>query len=201
MPRGTVPDTQATDGEPTGESPVGWVRQEMAEFVISLPADWRVCSQETRGDSVSLDELFRTFKARNPELAAIVGGEPALHEAVLCAFDPEPSQGALADSLNIRRTTLGDGEVSDPAALLAPIEGQFRQLGFDVSSANVGTEINGHPAARIAFSLSMIGADGGPVRVGGYQYLIAAGDDLWILTYTTVAAPVAEQSARSFRVR
>jgi hypothetical protein len=190
-------DIQPAKSPPGGEDPAGWVRYEMGSFAISLPAGWQV----SHDGEANMAELYREFEARNPVLAQTLNGEAALQTAVFWALGPESGNRALNESLNIRRTSLNGGEVTDLEGLVGPIEEQYRQFGFDVSSADDTLEIGGQPAAHIAFTLPMVGQDGQQIRVSGHQYLVAASGELWILTYTTEDALLAQQSARSFTVR
>jgi len=93
------------------------------------------------------------------------------------------------------------------ALLVGSIVGQYRQLGFDVEETLANLNIGGFPAARIAYSFAMTNSAGQAITAKGYQYLVAAGANLWILSYTldpalaTTVLPVIEQSAQSFQAK
>ncbi len=92
-------------------------------------------------------------------------------------------------------------------AIAATVAAQYRQLGFDVLETTTDLETGGLPSARIVYAFSAVGRDDQTHSLTGLQLLVAAPDDLWILTYTTTSArfaalrPVFEESARSFSVR
>jgi hypothetical protein len=91
--------------------------------------------------------------------------------------------------------------------IAATIADQYRRLGFDVPEITTSIEVGNLPAARIVCNFSVEGRDGKTDALSGLQLLVAAPDDLWILTYTTrsdrfaALRTVFEESAQSFRVK
>jgi len=183
-------------GTPT---PVGWVKHETPRLILWLPAEWETL-EVNRGD---LRELFKEFQERNPELAGIIGSAEALEGVFLWAFDTQSGDPA-ANNLNVRRTELGGVTAADIPSIVAGAVGQYRQLGIEVQSFESDLEIGGRPAGHIAYILPVIGRDGQQIQAQGHQYLVAAGHDLWVLSYTIAPeqsarlTPIIQQSAASF---
>ena len=206
---GLTPEATASpEARPAASEPAGWIRHAGQDFVISLPESWQVLNEDEE-----LQAAYREFaaqtggkEARNPMLAGFLGGEVGFRDAVFWAFAAGAREALLVESLNIRRVAPGADPAAAPEALLAPILEQYELLGIEITGVQTGFEIDGHPAATIAYRLPVADGAAGPVRASGRQYFVAAGD-LWILTYTSHSdreaslAGLADQSARSFRVR
>ena len=193
LPPTTIP------GTPT---PEGWTRHETPRLILWLPATWTTLEVD-QGD---LNDLFAEFQAHNPDLAGIIGGPESLQGVYLWAFDNTGADPTV-NNLNIRRSELGSSQGADMELLVGSIVGQYRQLGFDIEETLANLNIGGFPAARIAYSFAMTNSAGQAITAKGYQYLVAAGANLWILSYTIDPAltaavlPVIEQSAESFQAK
>jgi hypothetical protein len=173
-------------------------------MIIRLPAHWRV-EEQGAGDAAA---ILPAFEQDNPELAGFLSGASSPLEVAFSARNPEASAaGGFVENLNIRRTASdGLGEAGLPE-IAATIAAQYRQLGVDVTETATGIDAGNLPAARIVYTFSMAGHDGATDALSGLQLLVAAPNDLWILTYTTrsdrfaTLRPVLEESARSFRIK
>ncbi len=199
VPPTPTPTSTPIPGTPT---PEGWIKHETPRLILWLPATWEVLKVD-RGD---LNDLFAEFQAHNPDLAGIIGSAEALQGVYLWAFDNTGADPTI-NNLNIRRTELGSSQGADVELLVGSIVGQYRQLGFDIEETLTSLNIGGFPAARIAYSFAMTNSAGQAITAKGYQYLVAAGANLWILSYTIDPAltatvlPVIEQSAQSFQAK
>jgi len=193
------PTPAVIPGTPT---PEGWGKHETPRLILWLPTTWAVL-EVNQGD---LNQLFTEFQAQNPDLAGIIGGPEALQGVYLWAFNNTGADPTV-NNLNIRRTELGSSQGAGMELLVGSIVGQYRQLGFDVGETQANLNINGHPAARISYSFAMTNSAGQAITAKGYQYLVTAGANLWILSYTIDPAltattlPVIEQSAASFQAK
>lgn len=181
--------------------PAGWVDYAAGAARIALPADW------TALDLAGADaaQTFAAFQATNPDLAAMIGDAEALRGAALWAYRAAPDAGGgFSDSLNIRRLGAATPAL---AAAVEPIVAQYLRLGFDVTEQRTGLQIGGLPAARIVYTFPFNRADGRSTTLHGRQYLVAAADETWIISFAalpeTVAAmtPLFEESAGTFRPR
>ena len=179
--------------------PAGWVDHVAGTARIALPADWEV--MDLAGADAA--QTFTAFQASNPDLAALIGSVEALQSAALWAYRADPA-GSFTDSVNIRRSA---EVVGDLAAGIEPIVAQYRQLGFTVAQTRTDLRIGGQPAAYIAYTLPFTRTNGQNTTLNGHQYLVAADDATWIISFAaipeTAAAmtPVFEQSAGTFRVK
>jgi hypothetical protein len=180
--------------------PDGWTSFENQHVRLALPPDWQVI-ELTPGDAqAALEDLKRS----NPQMAGIIGGPDALQDTALWAFGP--THEGFSDSLNIRQSPLGAAQITDMQEevldLLLP---QLKKAGFDVSSTDAGLRINGLPAAHISYTIPGSTTSEQTFDIRGHQYLVLAGADLWILSYSSTPerdarmAPIFEQSARSFQ--
>ena len=197
-----MPATPTPTAVPTTPAPAGWTEHRSGDVTISLPADWEVLAL-SQGD---LQAVFANFQKTNPELAKIIGSAEALQGVALWAFKTAGADATggtdsgFADNLNIRRSPLGDEQVTDMADVTPAILDQYRQLGFEVGATETDRQIGGHPAAHIAFSYPVTLPDGTSAKLNGHQYLVATPTDLWILSYSAgpghadTLEPVFEQS-------
>ena len=200
-----IPPT-ATPGAPVPEATIsveGWLRYETEEFSISLPQSWSVF---TPSDD-NYQEMYEQFSATNPALAARLGGVDGLKGVELWAFDQEGPDPDFVDNLNIRLTPT-EGQVIGPMDdLLAGIAEQYALLGWPVTQTTVGPNIAGQPAGAIAYGLPMIDRDNSPIQAVGRQYIVAARDALWIISFTSSPlsqnrqVAVIAQIANSFGLR
>jgi hypothetical protein len=172
-------------------------------FSIRLPANWQAGKPDAESGAAQLS----AFQRDNPELAGFLGGAGSRGHLVFSAQGESNAAGRFADNVNIRRTALdGQGGEALPQ-IAATIAAQYRQLGFDVLETATGLAVGEQPSAHIAYTFGAAGSDGKTVSLSGLQLLVAAPDDLWILTYTTASdrfaalRPIFEESARSFRIR
>ena len=202
-----MPATATPTAVPAAPTPDGWTEHKSGDVTISLPADWEVLAL-SQGD---LQAVFADFQKTNPELAKIIGSAEALQGVALWAFESAGSgaagSAAFADNLNIRRSPLGGQKITDMADVTPAILEQYRQLGFELGATETDLQIDGHPAAHIAFSYPVTLPDGTSAKLNGQQYLVATPTDLWILSYSAgpgsedAMQPVFEQSAESFRAK
>ncbi len=187
---------------PATPTPAGWTEQQADALTIWLPSDWQVIDF-TAGDAQA---VFDDLKARDPNLAAIVGSAEALQDAAFWAFHAVDA-ASFADNLNIRRTPLDDQPIEDMQAVIDAVVAQYQQIGFQVIASDAKLNIGGQPAGHIAFSFELDAQSNQSDSIQGRQYLVATDTDLWILSYSTTSAsitdqePVFEQSALSFRVK
>jgi hypothetical protein len=197
---------------PEPEPDAAWTEHRAGDVVIRLPDHWQVEEQGSGRAGASLS----AFEQDNPELAGFLGRRGSPMEVVLSARDlsrreretsPSSVAGEFVDNLNIRHTASDGLSGAELPEIAATIAAQYRQLDFDVTEIATGIEAGDLPAARIVYDFSMTGQDGAIRALTGLQLLVAAPDDLWILTYTTTGErfaalrPVLEESARSFEVR
>ena len=200
----TIPETaRATRRPPEPEPEPTWTVHRMEAFSISLPASW----QAGKPDAESGAARLSAFQQDNPELAGFLGGAGSRGHLVFSAQGESNAAGRFADNVNIRRTALeGQGGAALPE-IATTIAAQYRQLGFDVLETATGFEVGEQPSARITYTFGAAGSDGKTESLSGLQLLVAAPDDLWILTYTTTGDRFAalrsifEESARSFRIK
>ncbi len=210
-PRPPEPTPTVAPASPTATVsplPTGWVDYAAGTARIALPADWEVL--DLAGTDAA--EILAAFQASNPDLAAVIGDVEALQGAALWAYRATDPAGSFTDSLNIRRagsaTPDGSAELAEAlAAAVEPIVAQYRQLGFTVTETRTDLQIGGLPAASIAYTLPFTRADGQDTTLVGQQYLVAAADETWIISFASVPetaatmAPVFEQSVGTFRAR
>jgi hypothetical protein len=198
-----IPATAIPTVIPATPTPDGWVEHQSSELNIWLPKDWDVLEL---GDG-DLQTVFAEFQKTNPELAKIIGSADALQGVALWGFKTGDSEAAFVDNLNIRRSPLGAQKIDKMQDVVNAVLDQYRQLGFEVGTTRADLQIDGYPAAHIAYSFTVTSTAGQPAKVNGHQYLVATPTDLWILSYTAAPgadatlAPVFEQSAMSFKVK
>jgi hypothetical protein len=200
----TAPQTPTLSlASPDPEPGAAWTEVQTEAIVIRLPPNWRAGEPDVGGVAANLP----AFEQDNPELAQFLGGAGPLTEIAFSALDGSSAAKGFADNLNIRRTALdGQGRVELPE-MAATIAAHYRQLGFEVLEATTDLETGGLPSARIAYALPAAGRDGKTDALSGLQLLVAAPDDLWILTYTTTSdrfaalRPAFEESAGSFKAK
>ncbi len=199
-PTPTLAPTLAPPTATVSPLPAGWVDYAAGTARIALPADWQVL--DLAGTAAA--ETLAAFQASNPDLAALIGSAETLQSAALWAYHAADPAGGFSDSLNIRR--VGSATPDLPAAV-EPIVAQYRQLGFTVSETRTDRQIGGLPAASIAYTLPFTRANGQATTLVGRQYLVAAADETWIISFSSVPetaaamAPVFEQSVGTFRAR
>ncbi len=82
---------------------------------------------------------------------------------------------------------------------------EYEKMGLTVTSSDAALRVNGWPAARVTYTLSINSQGGQPFEVRGRQIILATETDLWILSFATTPgaegalAGVFETSAQSFR--
>jgi len=200
----TIPEPAKATRRPPEPAPAPtWTVHRTEAFSIRLPAHW----QTGKPDAESGAARLSGFQQGNPELAGFLGASGSRGHSVFSAQGESDAAGRFADNLNIRRTALDGQGGEELPEIAATIAAQYRQLGFDVLETATGTEVGEQPAAHITYNFGSAGSDGHTESLSGLQWLVAAPDDLWILTYTTASdrfaalRPVFEESARSFRIK
>jgi hypothetical protein len=151
--------------------------------------------------------MYAQFSVTNPTLAARLGGVEGLRGVKLWAFDQEGPDPNFIDNLNVRLTPTDGQEVGPMDDVLAGISEQYSVLGWPVAQTTVGPNIAGLPAGAIEYRLPMIDRDNSPIQAAGRQYIVAASDALWIMSFTSSPLgqsrqiAVIAQIANSFRLR
>jgi hypothetical protein len=198
----TVPETATASPRPPQPEPT-WTVHQTEAFSIRLPATWQAGEPDAEPGAARLP----AFQQDNPELAGFLGGASSRGHPVFSAQGEFNAAGRFADNVNIRRTSLDSQGGAALPEIAATIAAQYRQLGFDVLETATGLEVGEQPSARITYTFGAAGSDGKTESLSGLQLLVAAPDDLWILTYTTTGDRFAalrsifEESARSFTIK
>ena len=202
-----MPATATPTAVPAAPTPDGWTEHKSGDVTISLPADWEVLAL-SQGD---LQAVFADFQKTNPELAKIIGSAEALQGVALWAFRapaaPMPPAAMPRSPITSTSGAARSAARKSPTWQMSPRRSSTNTGSWGSSSGATETDlqIDGHPAAHIAFSYPVTLPDGTSAKLNGQQYLVATPTDLWILSYSAgpgsedAMQPVFEQSAESFQ--
>lgn len=143
-------------------------------FTISTPADWRQIDPSSPGAA----QFAKDLVSANPAFA------PALGSGNLAAqgmkfFAADASSGA---SVNVIVKALPGVLDSDLPKLADQIKAQYAQVDGTVTGIR-SVQLSGRAAVRVSLDLRISGPTGAKSTVQEVQYLVAANDLVYILTF------------------